>query len=475
MEANQRNKPTPLWLVNRASTRLRSIGDAPGRVSAKLMPTASASSTAQPPITHTSISLTDKIGLRFDDGKRKKTASAARSAALAPAAENSRSKQAEAAAHRKAALNFWLDAAGCEMRVRTVEHVECTATLVAADAAQEHLVVKDLTTPMGTYPNAQLRTGDLLSIEFDGRWTVDGKLPPRPPWLDAPGDAFAKPPPGVRITTFGCNEEEDDDEEPPPSFSSKAPAAPPPPPPPPPPAPPAAAPAPTVAGAPGSSVGVPAPLQKYYIQRYMLFSRFDLGCALDEEGWYSVTPEVVAQHMAERCRCDIILDAFCGVGGNAIHFAHTCSTVLAVDLDASRLRLARHNASVYEVDRYIEWLNTDFFALSPAHVHADVVFLSPPWGGPEYQSAPSFDMVTMMGDLDGAAILEHALRLAPSVAYFLPKNTDISQIEALALAHNVPLEIERCSLNGHEKGLMAYFGFEEDDEMDDSDGRGADS
>ena len=55
-----------------------------------------------------------------------------------------------------------------------------------------------------------------------------------------------------------------------------------------------------------------------------MFSLYDQGCLLDEEGWYSVTPEAVADQIAERCRCDVILDAFCGVGGNAIAFAKTC-------------------------------------------------------------------------------------------------------------------------------------------------------
>lgn len=43
------------------------------------------------------------------------------------------------------------------------------------------------------------------------------------------------------------------------------------------------------------------------------------------ESWYSVTPEKVAQHAAERCKCDIIIDAFCGAGGNTIQFALTCN------------------------------------------------------------------------------------------------------------------------------------------------------
>jgi trimethylguanosine synthase len=45
---------------------------------------------------------------------------------------------------------------------------------------------------------------------------------------------------------------------------------------------------------------------------------------LSIEGWFSVTPEKIARHIAKRCRCDVIVDAFCGVGGNTIQFAFTC-------------------------------------------------------------------------------------------------------------------------------------------------------
>jgi trimethylguanosine synthase len=45
---------------------------------------------------------------------------------------------------------------------------------------------------------------------------------------------------------------------------------------------------------------------------------------MDREGWFSVTPERVAQHIANRMvsrKGIVILDAFTGVGGNAIQFA----------------------------------------------------------------------------------------------------------------------------------------------------------
>lgn len=46
------------------------------------------------------------------------------------------------------------------------------------------------------------------------------------------------------------------------------------------------------------------------------------------EGWFSVTPERIAEHIALRVQhsfshSQLIIDAFCGVGGNAIQFALT--------------------------------------------------------------------------------------------------------------------------------------------------------
>ena len=62
-------------------------------------------------------------------------------------------------------------------------------------------------------------------------------------------------------------------------------------------------------------------IRKYWCQRHLLFSRFDDGIKMDEEGWYSVTPEPLAEHHAVRCGSGSIVDFFTGVGGNAIQFA----------------------------------------------------------------------------------------------------------------------------------------------------------
>ena len=54
----------------------------------------------------------------------------------------------------------------------------------------------------------------------------------------------------------------------------------------------------------------------------------------------------------------------------------------------------------------------------------------------------------MMGGLDGTAVLHAALAAAPNAAYYLPRNVRRGQVSARA--REVPLELERCFLNGHE-------------------------
>lgn len=183
--------------------------------------------------------------------------------------------------------------------------------------------------------------------------------------------------------------------------------------------------------------------------------------------WYSVTPESIANHVAERMvniirdggrpasdennngnktgnennvRDIVIIDAFCGCGGNSIAFARLNNErktqddgeqsgpsrvkVIAVDNSLSRLKMAANNAMIYGIDKKdiifvhadaVEVLHqynqgcrdkkevvnvedTDAkadkatvtsagFAVGGLELlpdYLDGIFLSPPWGGMDY-------------------------------------------------------------------------------------------
>jgi trimethylguanosine synthase len=139
---------------------------------------------------------------------------------------------------------------------------------------------------------------------------------------------------------------------------------------------------------------------------------------LDEESWFSVSPEQVADHVSRqvgglllRVREAqsrhqqgaalhaaspsppfVLLDAFCGCGGNAISFAkilggaeaHSAGSlqappllglVVAVDMDRSKLRRAAHNAGIYSIpkDRIVFVEANVLFLLE--HVYRDGEFV----------------------------------------------------------------------------------------------------
>ena len=70
-------------------------------------------------------------------------------------------------------------------------------------------------------------------------------------------------------------------------------------------------------------------------------------------------------------------------------------SVIAVDIDPVKVEYARHNAAVYGVADRIEFIVGDFLKVAPT-LQADVVFLSPPWGGPRYIDTDVFDIETMV-------------------------------------------------------------------------------
>ncbi|KAJ1696831.1 hypothetical protein LUZ63_005343 [Rhynchospora breviuscula] len=208
--------------------------------------------------------------------------------------------------------------------------------------------------------------------------------------------------------------------------------------------------------APGGSLL--ADIGKYWNQRYTLFSRFDSGIEMDEEGWFSVTPEAIAKHHASRCSTGTIVDCFTGVGGNAIQFAMRSDHVIAIDIDPQKIAYARNNAAIYGVDGLIDFVVGDSIQITP-NLRGRTVFMSPPWGGPDYAKAEMYDIQTMLKPRDGHILFELGMKIASRVVMFLPRNTDLNQLAELALSVDPPwsLEVEKNFLNGKLKAITAYF------------------
>ena len=140
---------------------------------------------------HTVVRLVDRNGLRPEPAPKKAAPRPRqpKKAAAASAAEPLRSAPLppeEAFERRRRALSFWQSAVGDAVTLRMREDTVCAGELLAVDASQTLAHVAGLATPMGTYPFATVRTGDVLRVEFDELWRVS--LPPlRDPSAGAAG------------------------------------------------------------------------------------------------------------------------------------------------------------------------------------------------------------------------------------------------------------------------------------------------
>ena len=117
---------------------------------------------------------------------------------------------------------------------------------------------------------------------------------------------------------------------------------------------------------------------------------------------------------------------------------------------------------MYGVEDNIEFIVGDFFNIIKSlrseseQPVADVIFLSPPWGGPQYLESDVFDIQSMI-PLDGMKIFEAALEITENIAYYVPKNTNLDQLISLA-GDGGYVEIEQNILNTKVKAVTAYFG-----------------
>ena len=251
---------------------------------------------------------------------------------------------------------------------------------------------------------------------------------------------------------------------------------------------------------------------KFWSQRRRLFTLFDEGIRLDKESWYSVTPEAIANHISAHLvgnREDaVILDPFCGCGGNAIAFAkmERVKLVVCVDKDLEKLKMAASNAGVYGIPkekmvfihnnagRVLSFYDggkltngssdcetngnkdvTESFKIGGIELlpeTIDCIFLSPPWGGMDYAKVGKrnytlqcikVDGIEEHSEMDGEDILIGAAKALGEdgpIALFLPKNINGVALgrSALRAGYSCPLVLEKNVLNGKLKTVTAYIG-----------------
>lgn len=97
----------------------------------------------------------------------------------------------------------------------------------------------------------------------------------------------------------------------------------------------------------------------------------------DREALEQATAQPLARWRAQSIAVtdpELIVDLGCGIGGDALELTRVAA-VVGVDIDRSRLRIARHNAAVAGGDHSFHPVEGDSSSLSP--IDCDVVFADP--------------------------------------------------------------------------------------------------
>lgn len=216
-------------------------------------------------------------------------------------------------------------------------------------------------------------------------------------------------------------------------------------------------------------------LTKFYYQRYVLFSKYDQGIQLDEDSWFSVTPENIAKHIAERIFKSLgkkeqytIVDGMCGCGGNLIQFARTSPKVrvIGVEILKERIDMARHNAKIYGVEEQCDFILGDFCEVMKTLGPIDAVFMSPPWGGMDYIDHEKYSL-SMMTPNGFDLIRQCRKHLTTNISMLLPRNVD--KIELRDFIASLPdaemsFDLEENRVGNKVKTITAYFGNLQDPE-----------
>jgi hypothetical protein len=154
---------------------------------------------------------------------------------------------------------------------------------------------------------------------------------------------------------------------------------------------------------------------------------------IDEVGKYSISlPEkskVITNLISKYIKTTdiIITDAMSCIGGDTLTFTKTFQKVNAVEMDKTRFEYLKHNMSIFNVTN-IEFYNDDYLKLYKT-LKQDVIYIDPPWGGPEYKQKKSIKIKigeTRLEELCDDIIQKKLCKL---LVLKLPYNYDLSELK----------------------------------------------
>jgi len=162
---------------------------------------------------------------------------------------------------------------------------------------------------------------------------------------------------------------------------------------------------------------------------------------IDTVGKYSITlpnkTQIITNLIAKYMNTSdlIITDAMACVGGDTLTFSKTFTKVNACELDAVRFEFLKHNMEIFEC-KNITYFNNNYLDIFDK-ITQDVIYLDPPWGGPEYKKKDKVRIKFGEKTLEDICDIIVEKKLCKLLVLKLPYNYDLTDLKWHQLNMNV--------------------------------------
>lgn len=150
------------------------------------------------------------------------------------------------------------------------------------------------------------------------------------------------------------------------------------------------------------------------------------GLLLDDEAFYSVTDQYTADKISKDIlknipNIKVVTDGTACVGGNTYSFSKYFEKVHAVEIDPLRCSYLQKNLELLDVANADVHLGS-ILETCP-QLQQDMLFLDPPWGGPNYKSKKKIDLY--LSDLELSHVCNSLAPYTTYIALKVPTNFNI--------------------------------------------------
>ena len=122
-----------------------------------------------------------------------------------------------------------------------------------------------------------------------------------------------------------------------------------------------------------------------------------------------------------------ITDAMACIGGDTLSFSQRFTKVNAIEFDKVRFDYLKHNMELFNC-KNIDYYNEDYLKVM-MKLKQDVIYIDPPWGGPEYKVKKSIKI--KIGETKLEEICDQIIdkKLCKLLVLKLPYNYDLMELK----------------------------------------------